>query len=480
MSNITTNITLPLDRLGDFNGRLAALGKRARRLGLDEPTASEIEGSRRYAFASGIVDDPARDYPVADYVVTVPTVADGRFSVVGVVEHRLGADGSPANMVHADPAWHARMPKGYATADHETCDHCGYRRARKHTVVVYDDSDGAFHRVGTSCVDKFLAGFDVRGSWKSRVDFLADIQREFGRIDDYVPNRTWRTLNLVDYLAQIAACVRVDGYVSRAWARRDDYHGVSTAARADALVERRKYLDGVVERIGDLWATAVERVSPADEALLTGALRPHADDHGVAAVIRDWVLSRSPSSSDEYLAKLQSAFAYRERYRPEDQTLVASAYAAFMSAENGGMPFLPSGPIELYGAPGHVSPTRERCGVAARPGTRSRPVPGPQRHTDAPRVFLGEVDDTVTLSQVLVTRIIRCRNDSLLVLGDAALTATVEVAPIKFFLDGRVAGRFERRAGDVVSVRGTVRSHGDSYDRDRTLLSPVRLVESAA
>ena len=159
-----------------------------------------------------------------------------------------------------------------------SCNHCGTSRRRTETFIVRaDGSDpvlaaGTYKQVGRNCLESFLGG-------KSPASILAqlawpDVVRTAGEDGEggWGGGSSARVFQPEIFLAQTAACIRLDGWVSRSQARADaDDFGTGRFVQPTA--DQVCYLlippFGGDSR-GD-WRRACSRCRPSDEDIARGA-----------------------------------------------------------------------------------------------------------------------------------------------------------------------------------------------------------------
>ena len=157
-----------------------------------------------------------------------------------------------------------------------SCDHCRADRRRAETFLLRaDGSDpavesGTHRQVGRSCLRSFLGG----KSAAAIVEQLAWPDLVRGVADDGDGGwgggggRAVRELNPVRFLAQVAACVRIDGWCSRSAARADNKQSTSDVA---IYLMTPPLGDGRAEAA---WKMERDRLAPdqADQDLAVSAL----------------------------------------------------------------------------------------------------------------------------------------------------------------------------------------------------------------
>lgn len=74
----------------------------------------------------------------------------GDWVLVGTLDHDAAG-----NIFRVVPGFEGEVPAEFRGTDAERCDHCGYRRQRNQTILVWNEAEG-FKQVGSDCVKLFL------------------------------------------------------------------------------------------------------------------------------------------------------------------------------------------------------------------------------------------------------------------------------------------------------------------------------------
>lgn len=466
MSNtITKTFRIPHDAIDRVRTLVENRAKIARRLKLDPPTMTVSD-----PFYQGPEDE---SWLAVDVTVTFNMPDVGEYVAVGAIEYRPpGADGKCVNVPHVwDPAHAGTFPAAWLALDvrHDaaTCTECNVRRLRNRSIVLRDRA-GELHLIGESCVKKFTGAAISAASWQSRAAYFGDLDREFGSIKDFTPNAFFARRDAVELLSWLHRTVTVEGFVPRHARRSHRYRkpdgtiGVCSAERARWLARHR------------------------DE--VAAELVPTDDDEGIARVVVDWVRETEPEAVAlpwrDYHRRLRAALHHGSAdgqivvYDPRDGALVASALTWFAMHE--GMP-VKLAARRLALDPSVVSePSSELFALPPAPRV-SRPEPGHVAPGALPGNYLAPVDARVSVAQARVTRVRTCRNDSLLVFAEA-VRADGAVSPVKFFVGARQR-RHVRELDEGAVIRITdalVRSHGDSWHRNATVLSVRNVRQNVA
>lgn len=224
--------------VAEINKKAAKRGTGGAQVSFGAPYTTKVE----IATASGDVIKADRVVRRMQAFVETPKIAGWHFRAV--LDHTLWTAEAPANVISTRDREFA-LPDGYRTAA-PTCDHCGKVRRRGKTVVVQHDS-GAIKQIGLTCMEAYL-GSDPLGGLAALASF-----DELGRACDgeedegFAFSKSPRQWPLGEYLAAVATCIRVDGWMSRKLA--EDKMTTATADNArDLLTAWRKGPETKIER----------------------------------------------------------------------------------------------------------------------------------------------------------------------------------------------------------------------------------------
>jgi hypothetical protein len=122
------------------------------------------------------------------------------------------------------------------------CVHCGYKRRRNQTYVLYEIETGELRQVGTTCVADYTGAHNPErvAAWAEWMAALySDLERDdeegFGGGGGRIAMRT------VEFLAHVAGAIRENGWQSR-W-RRTDYGDSERNYNATADVAESNYFE---------------------------------------------------------------------------------------------------------------------------------------------------------------------------------------------------------------------------------------------
>lgn len=246
---------IPAERLLKLREQIAKLNRRAAKLGVPEV---ELEVGEQYAVPfirgdGGLVKISAeraaelrdisnfgaflgtvvyRDFSDVTVSGQAPKLAGWEF--VATLEH-LEVEGERQNLLRTVPGAKASLPERFRTAGPGNCDHCQLLRRRRDTYVVHHEG-GEWKQVGKTCVSDFLGGADPEKILASLAILAsaADLCDE-GESGGWDMGSSPSALPTEDFLAFVAACVRIDGFTSRGKAR--EMEGMGVEATADQVLE---------------------------------------------------------------------------------------------------------------------------------------------------------------------------------------------------------------------------------------------------
>lgn len=223
MNNTSTNTANRFEvlahRVSEVERSLKTLAKRAARLGLPAP---RIEKGIAYTVRT-------EDERGVHFVTRVPVTLLGATAIkVAGYEFLAALDHmSTGNVIRAlvegiDLAAYRDVPGN--------CAHCNTRRARKSTFLLRNEKTGEVVQVGSTCIIDFL-GHDAASAC-TRAEFERDVRAGLGEFEgDSFGNARSQGVDLVTFLAVVAAVIRKSGWVSRRDVRENNA-GSSTSELA--------------------------------------------------------------------------------------------------------------------------------------------------------------------------------------------------------------------------------------------------------
>jgi len=212
---------IPEENLPAFRDRIETLARKAKRLGcpaIEFTVGTPERVELRRPDGMGSVKVYANVFPVTvsgesprvngfEFVAKLSPAGDTGSNFVFAV---LGSD-------------EAKLPEKFRTAA-MNCDHCHASRKRKDTFVLRNETTDEFSQVGRDCLKDFL-GYNGSPEGLARsAEFLADLADAGEEAEHSESSGSGRLLSidLVEFLAWVAAAIRVEGWVSRAKAREDE------------------------------------------------------------------------------------------------------------------------------------------------------------------------------------------------------------------------------------------------------------------
>jgi hypothetical protein len=273
--------TIPEWRMDEFKSRFTKLQKKARKLGVAEPTFTVIkEFTKSYTF-----------HPITDEKLTFPLVLtffeielEGKppkfagWKFVATIEH-LGED----NIIKTIPGEESLSMK-YRT-DSNTCDHCHKIRSRKSTYIVRHEETGEEKRIGSTCIKDFL-GHSSPEHVAQMCAYLWNVINEAEDCEGFGGGRFDWGISIAHWLTVSAAIIRTSGWKSRGQVRNESEMGMGGgSATADIANE---YVFGKGKS-----ADQLRRDIPLTDG-----------DTEIAAKAREWAITIDPNTSSDYLHNL--------------------------------------------------------------------------------------------------------------------------------------------------------------------------------
>jgi hypothetical protein len=202
---------IPAERIPALQEKIEKLAKRYDKLGLDSgaPTFTDT-GERENEKHHGAIHEWA-------YVLVSghPPCLNG-WTFVATLQHE-----EAGTILRAVPGFELDLGD-YRQAIPE-CQHCGYRRHRKDTYVVWHEENEAYRQVGRNCLADFIGGLSPERAAKG-FEFYWDARDEARRYQregftGFRPDPTW---DLEELLTHTAWAIREYGWVSKSAAWSDD------------------------------------------------------------------------------------------------------------------------------------------------------------------------------------------------------------------------------------------------------------------
>jgi len=234
---------------------MAELVKRAEKLKLDPMPGMEVVREESVKVWDDVFTMREGEYTLRKlFWVEVTSVAmklaGWRFA--GTIEHTDGV----GNIIRMFD-FNLQAPAEFRERD-AVCDHCGYKRKRRDTYLVYNDETGDWKQVGSTCIVDFTGSTNAEtyASWFHDLwDLYESLEAEenldpedaYGDGGDGLYSR--RVHNLTEFLAYVAHVIEHHGWVSRAKAEYDyDFRRTgSTSDQATTWWQTRRDDEGRYE-----------------------------------------------------------------------------------------------------------------------------------------------------------------------------------------------------------------------------------------
>jgi len=210
------------DNLGNLEAKFQKLGKRARKLGLPEPTYTEVGEPTRMQKKDDVTGLVTRTWLI-HHIVVNPGCSEVKvqgWTFIATIQHT--EEGNIIRKVGS-----AEIPLQYRTVTN-LCEHCNTIRNRKDTYLLSHE-DGRYKQVGRNCLSDFF-GHDAL-MYAERAQYLTDLDSLGESMEDEMgfggrggPNYE----PLEEYLAYVAECIKLDGWMSRGKARKLGIDGCAT------------------------------------------------------------------------------------------------------------------------------------------------------------------------------------------------------------------------------------------------------------
>lgn len=192
------------------------LARRAKKCGLPAPTFNDIRSER---VVKKYRDDRSGELLEKVYLVHYITVDPGcsvvhvaGWTFIATVQHT-----EEGNIIRK--VGECEIPTAYRTVSN-LCEHCDTRRNRKDTYILRNELTGEYKQVGRNCLADFF-GHDAL-MYAERASYISDISDLSESMEDELgfgggggPNYDV----LESYLAHVAQCIKLDGWLSRGKAR---------------------------------------------------------------------------------------------------------------------------------------------------------------------------------------------------------------------------------------------------------------------
>jgi hypothetical protein len=239
-----------VERVDLLRKRLDSLGRRAARLGVGsisyeigpEFAAAYVHGTTTGWVRWDWLNDPAklaelpkrfRQFCFVKLTATTPRCEGWEF--VATLQHLWDEEAKQGiNLLRCSPQFEGALPVHFRTATAAGCDHCNRAiMTRKDTFVVHNPTTDEWEQVGRSCRCDFLGGHDPHGVARM-LEYGLEASTVCGEDEeDKDPfgggSHRLDGVGITEFLAQTAACCRLEGWLSRGKARLADCGPSATA-----------------------------------------------------------------------------------------------------------------------------------------------------------------------------------------------------------------------------------------------------------
>lgn len=298
---------IPEGNLSGLEARIAKLNKRAAKIGVD-PLLLTIIGEAFETKRKQVdgADDTGRpryiEYQVR-YVLVVVTGTCPRingWTFAATINHD-----EAGNILRTAPGIEFLLPLKYRTVTTE-CEHCSKDRRRNDTYVLFSDA-GEWKQVGRNCLADFLRTENPAGlaQWAEVVAGVDEMVSEYEEMGEGCRSQVY--YRAVDVLAQVACCVRQDGWYSRTEAK-------------NSIEMKQASADQALMWFDDKW---VSKQSAADKGrYAVSMMDTEAAEQAIA-----WAQSIEADVTNDYLWNVRT-ISYRESITYRDAGLAGSIIVA--------------------------------------------------------------------------------------------------------------------------------------------------------
>ena len=231
---------IPAVRFDWFKTKLETLGRKAKKL----------NGERLFCTVVGFhtEEDPKSRWhgqKIMEVFVACPEPKLAGWEFIARIDHANEA----GNIVRSTGL--RDLPHEYRYSD-PSCDHCGHKRRRRDTFVVYHEEHG-FQQVGSSCLKDFLGHGDA-----DRIAKLAELRAAIlgfagGSFEGDI--RDTRYIDTERYLSYAAEMVLTWGFVSKKAARESQRPSTAVTAHEAYMTSSRLSSEAIqLARDALLWA----------------------------------------------------------------------------------------------------------------------------------------------------------------------------------------------------------------------------------
>lgn len=209
---------IPGENFDQLQYRIEKLAKRARKLGVPEPSIKIVGESKKMVHAEVECIPPCtnsnhkfeRTFFHVVPIGEAPKLAGWIF--VGTLEHEYDEEQKFVGTILRTVPGHT-MPVEYRVKE-AWCDHCKLSRFRKDTYIVVSEIDGSTKQVGHQCVRDFLGGISPE-QLAQRMQAIYMMLGALEESQEYHGPRGEHTWSQKDWFEFVAAVTRRFGYMSR-------------------------------------------------------------------------------------------------------------------------------------------------------------------------------------------------------------------------------------------------------------------------
>ena len=193
---------IPEVNLPQFKKDIAKLSKRSMKY-VGSPIDIALIGEK-------IVEHNGVSMRVFDAYLMAPEPKIGDWAFIATIDHT----NETGNIIRKVPNFACEVPDRYREIE-PLCDHCGVKRMRRDTYLLWNRDSGQFQQVGSTCLEAAL-GHDPFAAAKMAellgyADEIAKANREpMGNA--YMNDYRW--LNVEQFLKHVARTIRLHGWVS--------------------------------------------------------------------------------------------------------------------------------------------------------------------------------------------------------------------------------------------------------------------------
>jgi hypothetical protein len=214
---VTAVYTIAASKLPRISALIDKLNKRCRRLQIPELTL-KITGTETKKFTrkhyGGVIEHYEVIFHTVEFTGGRPKLGGWEFA--GTLEHDLETG---LTILRTSEAFGRELPLKFRKAE-PICQHCGLKRTRRDTYIVYNAEQDVYKQVGHQCVADFLGlqdvhrALDIAQVWYD-LDSICDGDAEDDGCEGWSGFKKDTAMSLIEFLSRAVATVRVFGFVSR-------------------------------------------------------------------------------------------------------------------------------------------------------------------------------------------------------------------------------------------------------------------------